>query len=335
MQICPRRPNGSSPLERGTLHGVVHVRPMVRFIPARAGNTRPGGWQATQCPLHPRSRGEHGVVDNQPTSKHGSSPLVRGTRPCAAASRRPSTVHPRSCGEHFVNNLMQQGATRFIPARAGNTSSSRPGTRWRAVHPRSCGEHISNFGFVSSPTGSSPPARGNTMQDDLTPLHQPRFIPARAGNKVVAVVDVDPDARFIPARAGNTTGMTKARLSTAVHPRSRGEHAAPDRAPTCRPVHPRSRGEHAERHMRIAEQQRFIPARAGNTCTAASLPPSGSVHPRSRGEHSFSACPISPCAGSSPLARGTRRHVVPVAGRPRFIPARAGNTWSARPCSPP
>ena len=52
------------------------------------------------------------------------------------------------------------------------------------------------------------------------------------------------------------------------------------------------------------------------------------VHPRSRGEHHQAVADGLPRDGSSPLARGTQlRHALAVL-QPRFIPARAGNTWS-------
>ena len=95
---------------------------------------------------------------------------------------------------------------------------------------------------------------------------------------------------------------------------------------------------------------RFIPARAGNTTPATPTDAAPTVHPRSRGEHMLAPPNCTPITGSSPLARGTRpgrpegrevhqvhprsrgehgavRHHAPHGGR--FIPARAGNTLSA------
>ncbi len=77
------------------------------------------------------------------------------------------------------------------------------------------------------------------------------------------------------------------------------------------------------------QQHRFIPAGAGNTSGCCSAPRSVPVHPRWRGEHTEAAGSNARRSGSSPLARGTHR---PEGGRGqeiRFIPAGAGNTYSA------
>ena len=74
------------------------------------------------------------------------------------------------------------------------------------------------------------------------------------------------------------------------------------------------------------QQERFIPAGAGNTEIWASATIPMSVHPRWRGEHGeyLTPCPATP--GSSPLARGTLPHVGNHGLVGRFIPAGAGNT---------
>ena len=70
----------------------------------------------------------------------------------------------------------------------------------------------------------------------------------------------------------------------------------------------------------------LIPARAGNTrCESVQVIPGG-AHPRSRGEHRRSNLARSSTWGSSPLARGTRGHLLHPRGSPGLIPARAGNT---------
>ena len=71
---------------------------------------------------------------------------------------------------------------------------------------------------------------------------------------------------------------------------------------------------------------RFIPARAGNTCSTWFCRGWMAVYPRSRGEHLANSSGEKPSAGLSPLARGTRRHPKSKATSKRFIPARAGNT---------
>ena len=91
---------GSSPLARGTRSSRSPAPPPWRFIPARAGNTRPGSTPPASRTVHPRSRGEHASGRYRRPALSGSSPLARGTPEPA-----------------------RQGASRswFIPARAGNT----------------------------------------------------------------------------------------------------------------------------------------------------------------------------------------------------------------------
>ena len=71
--------SGSSPLARGTQGGGVVRDPRRRFIPARAGNTRGWGKSRSPRPVHPRSRGEHGIQAIDVDGETGSSPLARGT----------------------------------------------------------------------------------------------------------------------------------------------------------------------------------------------------------------------------------------------------------------
>ena len=316
--------SGSSPLARGTLLPAPASRPLGRFIPARAGNTRPRQPSPPPAPVHPRSRGEHSGAATMAGSRIGSSPLARGT---PARSRRVGI------------------ARRFIPARAGNTRRRRRAERRAAVHPRSRGEHSAGAGVAVAVSGSSPLARG-TRCAGLRSGDRTRFIPARAGNTSGAAsrsvsLPVHPRSRgehapgaggiegtggssplargtrtllgmrrksrrFIPARAGNTPRRSRSTPCCPVHPRSRGEH---DRR---RPRHrlaagssPLARGTpDLDREPR--RRLRFIPARAGNTARRCRAAPPGPVHP--------------------PLARGTRVEQCVDARPQRFIPARAGNT---------
>ena len=94
------RPSGSSPLARGTPSSPGSLQDVLRFIPARAGNTRSPGKSRRPITVHPRSRGEHLLDTSAACSFNGSSPLARGTRQQAPPPGR---------------------LPRFIPARAGNT----------------------------------------------------------------------------------------------------------------------------------------------------------------------------------------------------------------------
>ena len=212
---------GSSPLARGTLSNIDIETARVRFIPARAGNTTIWEPFSPRGSVHPRSRGEHCVLDSHSLSSIGSSPLARGTRrivnaqgmvgrfiPARAgntawADGRPVRVpvHPRSRGEHSNrappptssngSSPLARGTRRFdtaeilrrrfIPARAGNTRPGRRRRPWPPVHPRSRGEHTSPTAAGWRTTGSSPLARGTPRFRRRLRLGH-RFIPARAGN---------------------------------------------------------------------------------------------------------------------------------------------------------
>ena len=152
--------HGSSPLARGTRPTKSRACGSARFIPARAGNTRPPASGCCRCSVHPRSRGEHHPSVWVCRPRSGSSPLARGT--------------PESFVDHVVDG-------RFIPARAGNTSASINVLIARPVHPRSRGEHVIPAPGLLAADGSSPLARG-TQRAGVVRLRVGRFIPARAGN---------------------------------------------------------------------------------------------------------------------------------------------------------
>ena len=281
---CPEgQHGGSSPLARGTRYDARGHGPSIRFIPARAGNTRASPRPRTPATVHPRSRGEHDTTLGVTAHRYGSSPLARGTLqlngssgrvrrfiPARAGNTTPHpapelarTVHPRSRGEHAVccwpvsvvlgssplargtlcGPLCTPSISRFIPARAGNTAKARLRRRRPPVHPRSRGEHLADWVVKCRRIGSSPLARG-TRDDPQGSRSMPRFIPARAGNTPSSSV------RAVPA---------------PVHPRSRGEHeATPAVTCTAGGSSPLARGTQAPARQR-QRQIRFIPARAGNT----------------------------------------------------------------------
>jgi len=116
---------GSSPRARGTLAKQAEEIDKERFIPARAGNTRPRAKASTPCSVHPRARGEHYVFHLTKNNDYGSSPRARGTLRLA---------------------ILQLLHRRFIPARAGNTTPAPRRQRPTSVHPRARGEHVSCCG---------------------------------------------------------------------------------------------------------------------------------------------------------------------------------------------
>ena len=172
----------------------------MRFIPARAGNTRCVRVRALRRRAHPHSRREYLGSSGLGFGWSGSLPLVRGTCPPAYFwfcvrrliparagnmtwfSRRPKVcpAHPRSRGEHSAAGaslLMRSGssplargtsaegeepsiASRLIPARAGNIPITLMELSTKSAHPRSRGEHRSCASCRICWNGSSPLARG-------------------------------------------------------------------------------------------------------------------------------------------------------------------------------
>ena len=161
---------GSSPPVRGTPTRARSMRWLLRFIPARAGNTCSDARPDTSVPastVHPRPCGEHARLQTLGRS-------VRRFIPARAGNTRNG---PTNRG---------QSDTRFIPARAGNTASptmrmlradswTRVHRVRMPVHPRPCGEHGQQAqvpgqtgaraaaGVLEDQSGSSPPVRG-TLQ---------------------------------------------------------------------------------------------------------------------------------------------------------------------------
>ena len=88
---------------------------------------------------------------------------------------------------------------------------------------------------------------------------------------------------------------------------------------------PPTRGTHLA-GQGLAQDQRFIPAYAGNTDNQPRASPQNPVHPRLRGEHLTGFLARSELHGSSPPTRGTPFAFYIQSPVFRFIPAYAGNT---------
>ena len=132
--------------------------------------------------------------------------------------------------------------------------------------------------------------------------------------------------RFIPARAGNTDQQHSAADLETVHPRASGEHMTNCSRSSCATgSSPRERGTRFPLDFAVGAE-RFIPARAGNTCQCQYRSPSAAVHPRASGEHANSNHFSGSSSGSSPRERGTPYSCTTGHFNLRFIPARAGNT---------
>ncbi len=213
---------------------------------------------------------------------------------------------PRVRGTPGLGGL-EQGDNRFIPAGAGNTRCRPCPHACSTVHPRGRGEHDDGGRMTITRTGSSPRARGTPTWPGIAPLK----------------------SRFIPADAGNTGQEHSRPWPAPVHPRGCGEHSGvAGGAQAVAGSSPRVRGTH-ERENDMTEQERFIPAGAGNTALYARILLIPAVHPRGCGEHLPGSYSGRPENGSSPRVRGTQLGFARPLPAERFIPAGAGNTSPA------
>ncbi len=151
---------GSSPHARGTRRLDPSRPPLLRIIPACAGNARIARRTRTGWTDHPRMRGERPKIDTRGEGGYGSSPHARGTRRCDDASGR---------------------RIRIIPACAGNARTPSRGRRGSPDHPRMRGERACRPRSSPGTGGSSPHARGTLDAGGVGQVLE-RIIPACAGN---------------------------------------------------------------------------------------------------------------------------------------------------------
>ena len=200
--------------------------------------------------------------------------------------------------------VLRGGGHGLNHAHAGKTSSrsSRGGSP--EAHPRSRGENEAR-GTAWHPTqGSSPLTRGKRVTPP-GPFVGPGLI---------------------PAHAGKTDTRRAAMCSTSAHPRSRGENVDGSGAGAGVPgSSPLTRGKRSLATFGN-RRTRLIPAHAGKTCPCHLRAGSAQAHPRSRGENQGLVTTAVTWMGSSPLTRGKRAVVLPVAGLSGLIPAHAGKT---------
>ncbi len=199
-----RLTSGSSPRVRGTRYARPSIRPPSRFIPACAGNARPGASGAASSAVHPACAGNASTAAAMPNSSP-VHPRVCGERSDPLTSTRTGIgSSPRVRGTRQGSRRMGS-QVRFIPACAGNAVPRPPGWHPPPVHPRVCGERGTACQRTTSGGGSSPRVRGTHRQH-----------PSRFGQD-----------RFIPACAGNARPRASPGPSTTVHPRVCGERTAP------------------------------------------------------------------------------------------------------------
>ena len=145
MRLLNWKKSGSSPHMRGKLADRVLLRGLDRIIPAHAGQTVVPSSPLNLATDHPRTCGANISVFGTSSSNAGSSPHMRGKRPC----RRALEI-----------------VGRIIPAHAGQT---RTHTHWWCPiqdHPRTCGANYLWRSEWQLYPGSSPHMRGKPIHTD-------------------------------------------------------------------------------------------------------------------------------------------------------------------------
>ena len=279
------------------------------FIPARAGNTWRCALRPSSSRVHPRAGGEHSAVTASARSRAGSSPRGRGT------------LLQRGFRERKRAGSSPRGRGTQVPGLPGGDGGS--------VHPRAGGEH--------TPGNRSPetlklrfiPARAGNTRRRRCPSRAPTVHP-RAGGEHSSSADAwTPHTGSSPRGRGTHHDRNNVWATYGSSPRGRGTRCTYLLAQSP-PVHPRAGGEHRDMPQSVPRiLERFIPARAGNTCRTSGALWRHSVHPRAGGEHTSSRRIPATVNGSSPRGRGTLSPEGQDLVDARFIPARAGNTLLA------
>ena len=135
--------------------------------------------------------------------------------------------------------------------------------------------------------------------------------------------------RFIPAGAGNTSSSDGCLSWWAVHPCRRREHKK-KKHNTLNDTGSSLQAQGTRRDRFSAwHESRFIPAGAGNTHQRYIPPQVSTVHPCRRREHGNRLNAPFIKSGSSLQAQGTLQEKEQAHLASRFIPAGAGNTYTA------
>ena len=148
----------------------------------------------------------------------------------------------------------------------------------------------------------------------------------RVRGKLALQLQCQGKGRIIPARAGQTRVRLQGSPATPDHPRACGANMVLRIVARLRyGSSPRVRGKHLVALDTVAGH-RIIPARAGQTVTAASRLPSAPDHPRACGANSWKLSGSIGEDGSSPRVRGKLVALFAQSSSERIIPARAGQT---------
>ena len=238
----------------------------------------------------------------------GSSPHTRGT-------------HKRATGKRRVQ--------RFIPAYAGN-APARPFRCPRCpVHPRIRGERVPCDIRPAAAIGSSPHTRGTLSTRGAVRVRQ-RFIPAYAGNAIMARKSLDTNPVHPRIRGERITPIKLYASSGGSSPHTRGTRTLwPPKAKAVA-VHPRIRGERSDGVIRHRFERGSSPHTRGTHCLEWGLQRGVRFIPAYAGNARSPIRADGFAAGSSPHTRGTRETSAGRQGRRRFIPAYAGNAGQSR-----
>ena len=289
---------GTSPRVRGKPDDAVEREGFLRYIPACAGEARKWIGERAVNKVHPRVCGGSAVDRAIARGEPGTSPRVRGKLDdqgvwvatgryipaCAGEANRgsarqpPDGVHPRVCGgsRNRVGVVWDKEGTSprvrgkragdlrrvrrygYIPACAGEAwICCSPATTPR-VHPRVCGGSSRSLRDHRHAKGTSPRVRGK-QRHVRGGILDPGYIPACAG-EAVARLDGAIVAGVHPRVCGGSV-----RCLNDVHPESG--------------TSPRVRGKRVDVRV-IGRRARYIPACAGEACTARIAFRTAAVHPR-------------------------------------------------------
>ena len=218
-------------------------------------------------------------------------------------------LSPRGRGKHGgpADALQAAGS---IPAWAGETGRQHFSRLYREVYPRVGGGNDSVTQFALLDSGLSPRGRGKPGGQVLY-ISPKRSIPAWAGETSAWAI-MKSNARVYPrVGGGNVDGLTNGAAYWGLSLRGRGK---PDQGPLPH------------------DQERSIPAWAGETSRRRPPSPASRVYPRVGGGNRPPSTRVKVNRGLSPRGRGKLGQQPVPNALARSIPAWAGETVPRTPC---
>ena len=237
-------------------------------------------------------------------------------------------VYPRACGATHARRRSPQGSSglsprmrgnlieaiyesygfRSIPAHAGQPPCNRPSPNRCAVYPRACGATCFRGRGLFLFRGLSPRMRGNRR----------------------CAISKEVSARSIPAHAGQPSRYPLRDSGSKVYPRACGATCAWRLLGARRSgLSPRMRGNHNPPVVNT-NNQRSIPAHAGQPSNCPLAKREFAVYPRACGATEFRDLIARACKGLSPRMRGNHSIFTGAIQIRRSIPAHAGQPYPGR-----